>query len=139
MNTRMLILGLAVLSGLAAQAGAQKPNAAHWPAFSWDTVPVYIHFGKSAGPLTEQELAFVARACDFVCLEKAHGMGALGSTEKGTARDAARLKALNPKMKVLFYWNTFLNYRLYDACAEVAKHPEWLFRDKWVICSSITF
>jgi len=134
----MLILGLAVLMVLAAQAGAQKantaksatPNTAHWPAFSWDTVPLYMHFGKSAGPLTEQELASVARTCDFVCLEKAHGTGALGSTEKGTAHDAARLKALNPKMKVLFYWNTFLNYRLYDACAEVAKHPAWLFRDK---------
>ena len=132
------IVGLAVLIGLVAPAAGQKPDVtesatadpAHWPAFSWDTVPVYIHFGKSAGPLTEQELAFVARTSDFVCLEKAHGTRALGSTEKGTAHDAARLKALNPRMKVLFYWNTFLNYHLYDACEEVAKHPEWLFRDK---------
>lgn len=98
--------------------------------FSWDTVPVYIHFGKSTEPLSESELRFVAELSDFVCLEKGHGQGRSGSTEKGIALDANRLKALNPKMKVLFYWNTFLNYPLYDACQEVAKHPEWIFRDK---------
>ncbi len=98
--------------------------------FSWDTVPIYIHFGKSTGPLSETELRFVARLSDFVCLEKGHGRGRSGSTEKGIARDAKRLKALNPGMKVLFYWNTFLNYPLYDACQEVAQHPEWIFHDK---------
>ncbi|MFW9893920.1 MAG: putative glycoside hydrolase, partial [Candidatus Thorarchaeota archaeon] len=100
------------------------------PYFSWDTVPVYIHFGKSSGPLSDSELRFVAKASDFVCLEKGHGRGRSGSTEKGIAFDAKRLKALNPRMKVLFYWNTFLNYPLYDACQTVAKNPQWLFRDK---------
>ncbi len=100
------------------------------PHFSWDTVPIYIHFGKSTGPLSETELRFVAQLSDFVCLEKGHGRGRSGSTEKGIAHDAKRLRALNPRMKVLFYWNTFLNYPLYDACQEVTKHPEWIFRDK---------
>jgi hypothetical protein len=100
------------------------------PYFSWDTVPVYIHFGKSSGPLSDSELKFVAQVSDFVCLEKGHGRGRSGSTEKGIAFDAKRLKELNPRMKVLFYWNTFLNYPLYDACQTVAKHPQWIFRDK---------
>lgn len=100
------------------------------PEFSWDTVPVYIHFGKSSGPLTEEELQFVARTSNFVCLEKGHGVRRFGSTEKGIAHDAKRLKALNSKMKVLFYWNGFLNYPLYDACKEFRKHPDWIFRDK---------
>jgi hypothetical protein len=100
------------------------------PYFSWDTVPVYIHFGKSSGSLSDSELRFVAEASDFVCLEKGHGRGRSGSTEKGIAFDAKRLKALNPRMKVLFYWNTFLNYPLYDACQTVASHPKWIFRDK---------
>ena len=129
---------LAVLLSLAAQADTRGPNTkpggaadpAHWPEFSWDKVPVCIHFGKKTAPLTPDELRFVANASNLVCLEKAHGMGALGSTEKGTAHDAARLKALNPKLKVLFYWNTFLNYPLYDACATVKEHPDWLFRDR---------
>jgi len=98
-------------------------------AFSWETVPVYIHFGKASAPLTEDELRFVASISDFVCFEKGHGKDAFGSTEKGIAYDAERLKALNPEMKVLFYWNTFLNYELYDACGEFAQHPEWVFRD----------
>jgi len=97
--------------------------------FSWDTVPVYIHFGKSSGSLSDSELSFVTNLSDFVCLEKGHGRNRFGSTEKGISFDAQRLKALNPKMKVLFYWNTFLKYPLYDACITVSKHPEWLFRD----------
>jgi hypothetical protein len=100
------------------------------PHFSWETVPIYIHFGKSSGPLSDSELRFVAQISDFICLEKGHGRGRSGTTEKGIALDAKRLKALNPGMKVLFYWNTFLNYPLYDACQAVARHPEWIFRNK---------
>ncbi len=105
-------------------------DQAGYPHFSWETVPVYIHFGKSTGALTDAEVQFVARTSNFVCLEKGHGRDRFGSTEKGIAHDARRLKAANPRMKVLFYWNTFLNYRLYDACETVREHPEWLFRDK---------
>jgi hypothetical protein len=32
-------------------------------------------------------------------------------------------------MTVLFYWNSFLNYPLYDACKEFKQHPDWVFRD----------
>ena len=99
------------------------------PFFSWNRFPVYLHFGKSAGALTDEEVEFVARACDFVCLEKGHGKDRFGSTEKGIAFDARRLKAANPNIKVLFYWNAFLNYPIYDACQTVKRHPEWLFRD----------
>ena len=117
---------LCIVLCLAATSAAAEE---HYPPFTWDTVPVYLHFGKRAAPLTEAELRFVAETCDFVTLEKAHALDALGSTEKGIAHDAARLKALNPELKALFYWNTFLNYALYDACDVVEEHPEWLFRD----------
>jgi len=106
---------------------AEKPPAGR---FSWDTVPVCIHFGKSDGALTEEELRFVARVADLVCLEKGHGKGQFGSTEKGIAHDAQRLKALNPGITVLYYWNALLNYELYDACDEVKNHPDWILRDK---------
>lgn len=102
------------------------------PPCSWDTVPVYIHFGKTSGPLSAKELRFVAKNSTFVCFEKGHAKAKLGSTEKGIEHDAKRLKELNPDIKVLFYWNSFLNYQLYDACAEFGKHPEWVFRDKAV-------
>jgi len=32
-------------------------------------------------------------------------------------------------MKVLYYWDTFLNYPFYLACAEVSENPEWILRD----------
>ncbi len=121
-----LVVSLLLALGTVVRADDQSG----WPTFSWETVPVYIHFGKSSGPLTDNELKFVASTANFVCLEKGHGMSQLGSTEKGTARDAMRLKKLNPDMKVLFYWNTFLNYELYDACDEMEAHPDWLFRDR---------
>jgi hypothetical protein len=119
-----------ILIVIAFQCSALASGVSVKPHFSWDTVPVYIHFGKSNGPLSDIELKFVAQVSDFVCLEKGHGRGSSGSTEEGIALDAKQLKALNPRMKVLFYWNTFLNYPLYDACQEVAQHPEWIFRDK---------
>lgn len=115
---------------LAAGAVAHAAETDGRPAFSWETVPVYIHLGKRAGPFTKEELQHVADISDFVCLEKGHGIGRFGSTEKGIAHDAGRLKTLNPRMTVLFYWNTFLNYPLYDARRQVEQHPEWLFRDQ---------
>jgi len=121
---------VSIVLAIASQYAALASGDSASPHFSWDTVPVYIHFGKSSGPLSESELKFVAQASDLVCLEKGHGRGRFGSTEEGIACDAKRLKALNPRMKVLFYWNTFLNYPLYDACREVDDHPEWIFRDK---------
>ncbi len=124
--TFVLAPALVLATGIGVHAGEQRG----WPAFSWETVPVFIHFGKHSGPLTEEELRFVAGVSSFVCLEKGHGKDRFGSTEKGISHDAKRLKALNPGMKVLFYWNTFINYPLYDACKEVEKHPTWLFRDK---------
>jgi hypothetical protein len=119
-----------ILIAITFQCSALASGLSAKPYFSWDTVPVYIHFGKSSGPLSDIELKFVAEVSDFVCLEKGHGRGSSGFTEEGIALDAKQLKALNPRMKVLFYWNAFLNYPLYDACQEVAQHPEWIFRDK---------
>jgi len=126
----MLRRTVCVLLVLLAGGGAAAAKNGGRPPFSWATVPVYIHLGKSSGPLTKQELHFIARTSNFVCLEKGHGLRRFGSTEKGIAHDARLLKALNNKMKVLFYWNGFLNYPLYDACKEFRRHPDWIFRDK---------
>ena len=100
-----------------------------YPPFSWDTIPVYIHFGKSKAALTDAEVAFVAATSDFVCLEKGHARLQFGSTEAGISNDAARLKAANPGMKILYYWNSFLNYPFYSACSDAALHPEWILRN----------
>jgi len=98
-----------------------------WPEFSWERVPVYIHVGKNGG-FTDEEVEFVATHSNFVCLEKGHGASARGSTEKGIELDAARLKRVNPKIKVIYYWNTFLDYPMYDAHRVYASHPQWWLR-----------
>ena len=98
-----------------------------YETWSWDRVPVYIHFGKTDG-LTDEEINFVAEHSDFVCLEKGHGSAIHGSSEKGIEYDAARLKKANPDLKMLYYWNTFLDYPMYEAHDVYAQHPEWWLR-----------
>lgn len=104
------------------QDGMEIP--AYYPPFSWDKVPVYMHSGDSGG-LTEEEVEFVAAHCDFYCFEKTHGMNTQGSTEAGTEYDARRLKAINPDIHLLYYWNTFLDYPFADAHDVYESHPEW--------------
>ena len=95
-----------------------------FPKFSWDRVPVYIHFGDNGG-LTDEEVKFVASHTNFVCLEKAHGMRVHGSSEKGIFADTIRLKAANPDLKLIYYWNTFLDYSMFNAHEVYEQHPEW--------------
>jgi len=102
-------------------------NLKKYPPFSWDKVPVYIHFGDNDG-LSDEEIEFVATHSNLVCFEKGHGVNTHGSTEKGIEADAARLKKINPDVKVIYYWNTFLDYGMYDAHEVYANHPEWWLR-----------
>lgn len=104
---------------------AVQANDARYPEFRWDTVPIAFHFGKTGGLMTKKEAEFVASRSNFICLEKGHAGKAFGGTEAGIEAEAQQLKKLNPKMKVIFYWNTFLDYSMYEAHEEYGKHPEW--------------
>lgn len=97
----------------------------HYPKFSWDKVPVAFHFGKSGALLTAEEAKFVATRSNFVCLEKGHGSKQFKHTEDAIEQEARQLKKLNPEMKVIFYWNTFLDYPMFRAHDDYQKHPEW--------------
>lgn len=119
-----IVGGLATISSFAEEAANQK----RYPLFSWDSVPIAFHFGKSDSLMTPEEARFVAERSNFICLEKGHATGQFGSTEKGIEMEARQLKALNPNIKVIFYWNTFLDYAMYDAHDEYQKHPDWWLR-----------
>jgi len=110
--------------------GVAHADQSSYPEFSWDKVPIAFHFGKSDGLLTKAEAQFVASRSNFICLEKGHASHTLGSTEAGIEAEARQLKELNPKMKVIFYWNTFLDYGMYDAHDEYAERPEWWLRKR---------
>lgn len=99
-----------------------------YPEFSWDKVPIAFHFGKRSVLMTAEEAEFVSSRSNFICLEKGHASPQFGSTELGIEQEAQQLKKLNPKMKVIFYWNTFLDYGMYEAHDEYQKHPEWWLR-----------
>lgn len=124
--------GIAVL--LAPPAGMQAADppglapsrpAELFPDFTWDRVPVNIHFGKR-GQMTDAELDFIASHSGFVTLEKSHGVEAHGSTERGIAETARQLKRRNPRLKVLFYFNAFVNWPGYQASSTY--RPEWTLR-----------
>lgn len=124
----IFILFLSVLMGCAKTTVSQEKasnRSAFYPSFSWEKVPVAFHFGKSESLMTKDEANFVAAHSNFICLEKGHATKQFGDTETGIEKEAQQLKKLNPKMKVIFYWNTFLDYPMYQAHQVYEKHPEW--------------
>lgn len=114
-------------SCLAGQPAAKADAAAALTGFSWDRVPLNIHFGKRDGDLTDAEIDFLATHSRLIALEKGHGAGAHGSTEAGVADTARRLKQRNPAVKVLFYLNAFINWPGYESFKTY--RPEWTLRD----------
>ena len=115
------------LIGLFLVQTAFSQNDKHFPTFSWDKVPVAFHFGKKGDLLTKKEAKFIACHSNFVVLEKAHGFPKYKYSEESIAADAAVLKKLNKDMKVVFYWNAFLDYSMYKAHNEYQKKPNlWL-------------
>ena len=115
------------LIGLFLFQTAYSQNDKHYPKFTWDKVPVAFHFGKKGDLLTKKEAKFVASHSNFVVLEKAHGFPKYKYSEESIAADAAVLKKFNKDMKVVFYWNAFLDYSMYKAHNEYQKKPNlWL-------------
>lgn len=129
MSVKILLLGvLFIVSFVVCSKSVEGQNDnSKYPEFSWDKVPVAFHFGNSK-LMTAEEAKFVASHSNFICLEKGHAYQQFGSTEKGIEMEARQLKKLNPKMKVIFYWNTFLDYNMYKAHKAYEKHPDWWLR-----------
>jgi hypothetical protein len=86
------------------------------PPFSWDRVPVAADL-RTDRALSDEEARFMGSRYSFVVLEKGQGLESLPADKKHTedgflaARQA--LKAANPDMPVLYYWNSLIYYPLY--------------------------
>jgi hypothetical protein len=81
---------------------------------------------------SEKEIAFLAEHFAVVVFEKMHGRddpSLAKEREAGVFRDAERIKTLNPRVKMLFYLNAFLDNCPYSWREEMRAHPEWLLRD----------
>jgi len=81
-----------------------------YPKWSWDTVQEYKMFGGNH-LLTDAEVDRVAGLSNFIAIEKQHAHADLGSADLGAKREATRFKAVNPDIKVLFYFNGAIAYQ----------------------------
>ncbi len=119
-------LGTAALSCRRLPPRQQAATGPPW--FAWGTVPVYAHLGKSDGDFTAAQLDFLAGHFNFICIEKGQAVKARGCTEEGIFEAARQLKRRNPNARVLFYWNTFINYPVY--CALGRFKSAWTLKDR---------
>lgn len=107
-------------------------DSARFPTWSWDSVPVYLHFGSNT-QLTDEQVQTAARLSNFICLEKAHGRSTdRGHPERIMALDARRIRQANPEAKVLLYWNTLIAWPFTSYNQRFAEtHPRnWTLRDR---------
>ncbi|MEN8693434.1 MAG: putative glycoside hydrolase [Akkermansiaceae bacterium] len=116
MRLHFPLIAIAVISTSFAQ---EKITAKKMPAFSWDTVPRYMHVRKVTA-FTPEEIKHLA-TFPLLTFEKTTGVREFGSTERGTESAAASVKQANPDAKILYYRNIFVHYDCYAADKELKK------------------
>ena len=94
-----------------------------YPEWSWDHVRTYVAV-RRGDEYSDEQIEILAKQ-DIVMLEKMNGHETHGSVEKGALEAAKRIKAVNPKVKILFYLNAMLHYGGYDA--------NKTFKDEWAL------
>jgi len=100
----------------------------HFPEFSWDTLPLYIHVRKVTA-FDQKELEYLA-SFPLITFEKTTGSQTYGSTDAGTIEAAKAVKQINPKARVLFYRNVLVHYGGYSFDTELADIEAPFLRDK---------
>ncbi len=122
----LLFASLALAISLNAQNKNIKLNASAYPEFSWDTVPVALHF-SSKSDFKPEQIKFLARFPVF-CVEKHQGVSKYKDARKGAFSVTKAIKEINPKAKLLFYWNSNIdggkNYFGHQILDD-KYHPEW--------------
>lgn len=118
----IILITLVLLTNLS--SAAQKP---HYPEFSWDSLPLYMHIRKSDA-YTGAEINFIAKF-PLVTFEKANGNKSYGSVEKGTLIAARAVKKANPKSCILYYRNVIVHYSGYADNKQLDHIPDALLAD----------
>lgn len=85
--------------------GTQFVPKDFYPDFNWEVTPRYFMFGDKARVLKPEQVRFISEQTSFICIEKSHGLGQFGAAELGAKHEAAAFKKVNPRVKVLFYFN----------------------------------
>ncbi len=79
-----------------------------YPEFSWETTPMYYHFGDINRVLKPDEVNFIADRTDFIAIEKSHAYHQLGDAVLGTKHEVEAFHKVKPESKVLFYYNSYV-------------------------------
>ena len=104
-----------------AEASARKKL---FPKSSWDTVPRWLAV-RNARRYTDEQIEAIANNYQLVMLEKANQSG-FDTVDEGIKDTAARLKAINPNIKTIFYWNTVIQYTGYSSDDEFEQNfTDW--------------
>ncbi|WP_168433148.1 putative glycoside hydrolase [Pontiella sulfatireligans] len=101
----------------------------HYPAFSWDKVPVYMMFAHDDRLLQDSETRKIAAESDFICIEKNHGLKPFGDAVLGLEHEARAFKKLKPEIVVLGYLNAalaypFTRYTQMLTADQISQYPE---------------
>ena len=88
--------------------GTSFKSKALFPEFSWETTPMYYHFGDIDRVLEPDEVKFIAGKTDFICIEKSHAYNLLGDQVLGTKHEVEAFHKVKPESKVLFYYNSYV-------------------------------
>jgi hypothetical protein len=120
----------------AASAAAPPPCATcRGPAFSWDTVPKFIHTSNATGPVNAGALALMARF-PMVTVEKFQGACGNEKTSSPACDQEARIievlkgvKQINPNVSAIFYYNSVLDFNQYRLHALMEADPSLMLHD----------
>ena len=91
---------------------AQTGNV-DFPEFSWDRVSRWVPV-RNSSVYTQEQIDILANNYALVMMEKSNANG-LDGTEIGMRSIAASLKASNPDVKTIAYWNTSLLYQDFES------------------------
>jgi hypothetical protein len=106
-----------------------------WPRFSWDSVPVFYHSCNFTGDYTDDALKIITKF-PMVTIEKGQAVEvSAGYAEDKIVGVLKRVKAIDPNISTIFYYNSILDWPFYKMHDEFLKHKEWWVKDdKGEVC-----
>ena len=108
-----------------------SPVASQGTSYDWkEKIQLYGHGFSAPTDFTDAEFDSIANMFKIFTVEKRHAYNSYGgspSTERATIGTAANLRAINPDIKVLLYWNSVMNYEtLYESNTEFGENEDWV-------------
>lgn len=105
------------------------------PAFSWDTVPRFMHAANESGPLTTEDAAYMAQF-PLVTIEKMQALHSPCPDNKPAPCQEDKIiaacravRAANTTARTHFYLNSLINFPQYRLAATMAANTSLLLHD----------